>query len=68
MRVFEEPTKRETSGRESSDEIEKVSDIVRGLVLDLCDSMERGGDIEVTSSARPRLGRLRGGPSSCEGS
>jgi hypothetical protein len=31
IRVFEEPVKREISGRESSEDTEKVSEIVLGL-------------------------------------
>lgn len=68
IRVLGEPVKRETSGRESSEDIEKVSDIVRGLVPGWCDSTRGGGDIDVEPSGRPRFKRLRGGPSSWEGS
>ncbi|EKM81004.1 hypothetical protein AGABI1DRAFT_112707 [Agaricus bisporus var. burnettii JB137-S8] len=64
IREFEELAKRERSGKESSDEIEMVSDTVRGLGLGRCDSLGSGGEKGVASFGGPRLRRLRGGPSS----
>ncbi len=48
--VFDE--RRETSGRESSEEIERASDTVRGLGLGRYGSMGSGGDIDAASCAQ----------------